>query len=119
MAGVAVAQDCVDLGAGPGDDVWRTLSFLPSPDRLGGAAPRAASSSVEAQRMLERLQFPGAGAAGCGAITHPVGALPIIGFGQALEYLLLSLATSAAQGAQLVLGRSSSGECEAERLEAQ
>lgn len=109
-AGLAMnGSGCVDLGVGRADDRWRSLAFLPPPSSVHRAVgPRASASAADAQRTLERLQFA---AGSCsGHEVSAVGSLPIIGFGQTLEYLLLYLATSARRRTQLVLGRSSSSE---------
>ena len=105
-AGIAVSgTQCIDLGMGDFRSVWRPLSFVPPRD--GRPSPMARAHGDELQSLLSRVQFP----ARCTpASTLPVPSLPLIGFGQALEYLNLALSQAGGSAKVLVLGRHASFE---------
>ena len=109
--------------------VWRPLQFIPPPAvrpspeaailasqlQVPHARPKHQGRpdppqlpSLHAQAQLTKLQFPSGRCASTPSV--PLTSLPLIGFGQAIEYLLHALAQAARSGSALVIGRQSSPE---------
>ncbi|KAL3916492.1 MAG: hypothetical protein SGPRY_006802 [Prymnesium sp.] len=100
------AHLCVDLGVGSTQQLWRPLTFLPTHQPRPAAA--SLSRTSELFSLLNGLQFPAHHCDSPALHVFPIRTLPLIGFGQTLEYLNLALVLAAGRGSMLVLGQQSS-----------